>query len=60
VPLKPPAGCLIVDQHQQTTVPGIYAIGRSFLIYIRLPWLPDMPAVAATHLHHTLPRNLKA
>lgn len=52
-------GCLAVDQHQQTTVPGLYAIGDVVSDLHQIAVSTGHAAVAATHLHHELPRNLK-
>jgi thioredoxin reductase (NADPH) len=53
------AGCLIVDQNQQTTVPGLYAIGDVVSDLHQIAVGTGHAAIAATHLHHELPRNLK-
>jgi thioredoxin reductase (NADPH) len=53
-------GCLVVDQHQQTTVPGAYAIGDVVSDLHQIAVATGHAAVAATHLHHTLARNLKS
>lgn len=41
-------GCLKVDEHQRTTVDGIYAAGDAVSDCIKLPSQPAMPA---THIH---------
>jgi thioredoxin reductase (NADPH) len=52
-------GCLIVDPHQQTTVRGLYAIGDVVSDLHQIAVGTGHAAVAATHLHHSLSRNLK-
>lgn len=52
-------GTLLVDAHQQTTVDGLYAIGDVVSDLHQLAVGTGHAAVAATHVHHTLPRNLK-
>ena len=52
-------GGLIVNQHQQTTVPGLYAIGDVVSDLHQIAVGTGHAAVAATHLHRELPRNLK-
>jgi thioredoxin reductase (NADPH) len=51
-------GCLIVDQHQQTTVSGVYAIGDVVSDLHQIAVATGHAAVAATHVHHALERNL--
>ena len=53
------AGALIVNQHQETTVPGLYAIGDVVSDLHQIAVGTGHAAVAATHLHRELPRNLK-
>ncbi|MBV9457524.1 MAG: NAD(P)/FAD-dependent oxidoreductase, partial [Bradyrhizobium sp.] len=50
-------GSLSVDQHQQTTVPGLYAIGDVVSDLHQIAVATGHAAVAATHIHHELPRN---
>jgi thioredoxin reductase (NADPH) len=52
-------GCLTVDQHQQTTVEGLYAIGDVASDLHQIAVGAGHAAVAAAHLHHALPRNLR-
>jgi thioredoxin reductase (NADPH) len=52
-------GCLIVDQHQQTTVDGLFAIGDVVSDLHQIVVAAGHAAVAATRVHNTMPRNLK-
>jgi thioredoxin reductase (NADPH) len=52
-------GTLLVDPHQQTTVSGLYAIGDVVSDLHQLAVGTGHAAGTATHVHHTLPRNLK-
>jgi thioredoxin reductase (NADPH) len=51
-------GCLEVDAHQQTTVEGLYAIGDVVSDLHQIAVGTGHAAVAATHVHNSLPRNL--
>jgi thioredoxin reductase (NADPH) len=53
------AGCLEVDAHQQTTVPGLYAIGDVVSDLHQIAVAIGHAAVAATHVHNGLPRNFR-
>jgi thioredoxin reductase (NADPH) len=53
------AGCLEVDAHQQTCVAGLYAIGDVVSDLHQIAVATGHAAVAATHLHNALPRNLR-
>jgi thioredoxin reductase (NADPH) len=53
------SGCLLVDQHQQTNVPGLYAIGDVVSDLHQITVGTGHAATAAAHLHHQLPRNPK-
>jgi thioredoxin reductase (NADPH) len=53
------AGCLVVDQHQQTSVPGLYAIGDVVSDLHQITVGTGHAATAAVHLHRQLPRNPK-
>lgn len=53
-------GCLRVDQHQQTSVEGLYAVGDVASDLHQIAVGAGHAAVAAAHLHHALPRNLRA
>ncbi|WP_244659244.1 NAD(P)/FAD-dependent oxidoreductase [Bradyrhizobium guangdongense] len=50
-------GCLDVDEHQQTTVPGIYAAGDVVSDLHQIAVGTGHAAIAATHIHKTLPPN---
>jgi thioredoxin reductase (NADPH) len=52
-------GSLIVNQHQESSVAGLYAIGDVVSDLHQITVGTGHAAVAATHLHHQLPRNLK-
>jgi len=51
-------GCLLVDNKQQTTVPGIYAAGDVVSDLHQVVVAEGHAAVAATALHNSLPLNL--
>jgi len=53
-------GCLLVDQHQQTSVAGLCAIGDVVSDLHQIAFGTGHATVAAAHLHQTLPRNLKS
>jgi thioredoxin reductase (NADPH) len=50
-------GTLRVDNHQQTTVPGLYAVGDVVSDLHQLAVATGHAAVAATAVHNRLPRN---
>ena len=50
-------GCLDVDEHQQTTVPGIYAAGDVVSDLHQIAVGTGHAAIAATHIHKMLPPN---
>jgi thioredoxin reductase (NADPH) len=52
-------GCLEVDAHQQTTVAGLYAIGDVVSDLHQIAVGTGHAAIAATHIHNRLPRNLR-
>jgi hypothetical protein len=52
-------GCLEVDAHQQTTVKGLYAVGDVVSDLHQIAVGTGHAAVAATHIHNSLPRNLR-
>lgn len=51
-------GCLETDHHQRTGVKGIYAIGDVVSDLHQIAVGAGHAAVAATHIHNSLPRNL--
>jgi thioredoxin reductase (NADPH) len=53
------AGCLIVDDHLQTTVPGLYAAGDIVSDLHQIAVGTGHAAIAATHIHNNLPRNFR-
>ena len=52
-------GCLKVDAHQGTSVDGLYAAGDVVSDLHQIAVATGHAAVAATHIHHCLPRNLR-
>jgi thioredoxin reductase (NADPH) len=52
-------GCLEVDAHQQTTVERLYAVGDVVSDLHQIAVGTGHAAVAATHIHHSLPRNFR-
>ena len=54
-----PVGCLEVDAHQQTTVGRLYAVGDVVSDLHQIAVGTGHAAVAATHIHNSLPRNFR-
>ncbi|MEO8322281.1 MAG: NAD(P)/FAD-dependent oxidoreductase [Bradyrhizobium sp.] len=52
-------GCLEVDSHQRTTVAGIYAAGDVVSDLHQIAVATGHAAVAATHIHKSLPDNFE-
>jgi len=52
-------GELVVDRHQQTTVPGLYAVGDVTRGLNQISVAAGQAAVAATRLHSRLPRRMR-
>jgi thioredoxin reductase (NADPH) len=50
-------GCLKVDAHQRTSIEGLYAAGDVVSDLHQIAVATGHAAVAATHIHHCLPRN---
>jgi thioredoxin reductase (NADPH) len=50
---------LVVDQHQCTTVPGLYAIGDVVQGLNQIAVAAGQAAIAATHIHNCLPPSLR-
>jgi thioredoxin reductase (NADPH) len=48
-------GCLVVDEHQQTTVEGLYAAGDVVSDLHQISVATGHAAIAATHIHRALP-----
>lgn len=56
----PDCGELIVDEHQRTTVPGLYAVGDVVRGLNQISVAMGQGAVAATNMHATLPQRWRA
>ena len=54
-----PIGTLIVDDHQQTSIEGLYAAGDVVSDLHQLSVATGHAALAATAIHNALPRNLR-
>jgi len=52
-------GCLIVNEHLQTTVPELYAVGDVVSDLHQIAVGACHAALAATHVHNRLPRNFR-
>jgi thioredoxin reductase (NADPH) len=52
-------GCLSVSEHQETTVSGLYAVGDVVSDLHQIAVATGHAAVAATHIHNSLPRNFR-
>ncbi|HZF98983.1 MAG TPA: NAD(P)/FAD-dependent oxidoreductase [Pseudoxanthomonas sp.] len=52
-------GALIVDDHQMTSVEGLYAIGDVVSALNQISVAVGQAAIAATAIHNALPRNLR-
>jgi thioredoxin reductase (NADPH) len=52
-------GTLMVDEHQRTSVPGLYAAGDVVADLHQLGVATGHAAIAATDIHNSLPRNLR-
>lgn len=50
-------GCLITDNHQCTSVPGLYAAGDITLDLSQISVATGQAAIAATAIHNSLPPN---
>jgi thioredoxin reductase (NADPH) len=48
-----------VDSHQRTTVDGIYAAGDVVSDLHQITVATGHAAIAATHIHKSLPKNFK-
>jgi thioredoxin reductase (NADPH) len=53
------SGCLFVDEHQRTSVEGLYAAGDVVSDLDQLAVATGHAAVAATAIHNSLPRNFR-
>jgi thioredoxin reductase (NADPH) len=52
-------GCLEVDSHQRTTIPGIYAAGDVVSDLHQIAVATGHAAIAATHIHKSLGENFR-
>jgi thioredoxin reductase (NADPH) len=52
-------GCLKVDEHQRTTVEGLYAAGDVVSDLHQIAVATGHAAIAATHIHKQLPPNFR-
>jgi thioredoxin reductase (NADPH) len=52
-------GDIVVDAHQQTTVPGLYAIGDVVNALNQISVALGHAAIAATAVHNRLPENFR-
>jgi thioredoxin reductase (NADPH) len=50
-------GCLYADEHQRTSVSGLYAAGDVTVELHQISVAIGQAAIAATHIHNTLPPN---
>ena len=53
-------GCLRVDEHQRTSVEGLYAAGDVVSDLHQIAVATGHAAIAATHIHKSLPAGLRA
>ena len=51
------SGCFKVDEHHRTTVDGLYAAGDVVSDLHQIAVATGHAAIAATHIHNSLPRN---
>jgi thioredoxin reductase (NADPH) len=51
------AGCLLVDDHQRTDVPNLYAVGDVTMELHQISVATGQAAIAATDVHNHLPPN---
>jgi thioredoxin reductase (NADPH) len=52
-------GCLKVDGHQRTTIEGLYAAGDVVSDLHQIAVATGHAAIAATHIHKSLPCNFR-
>jgi len=55
-----PAGDIVVDAHMRTSVPGLYAAGDIVAALNQVSVAVGHAAIAATHIHNSLPPELRA
>jgi len=53
------AGCLFADGHMRTSVPSLYAAGDITLGLDQISVATGQAAIAATHIHNSLPPNYR-
>lgn len=58
--INPDCGELLVDEHQRTSVPDLYAIGDVVRGLNQISVAAGQAAVAATNIHATLPQRWRA
>ena len=54
-----PDGALLVDKHQQTSIPGLYAAGDVASELDQIAVAFGHAAIATTHIHNALPKNFR-
>jgi len=54
-----PDSNLILDEHQQTSIPGLYAAGDAANSLHQIGVAVAQAAIAATHIHNNLPANYR-
>src|SRR5215813_1372198 len=52
-------GCLFADEHMRTSVPNLYAAGDITLGLDQISVATGQAAIAATHIHNSLPPNYR-
>ena len=52
-------GCLFVDAHQRTGIPGLYAAGDITVELSQISVAVGQAAIAATDIHNSLPHNFR-
>jgi thioredoxin reductase (NADPH) len=50
-------GCIFVDEHQRTSIDGLYAAGDVVTDLDQIAVATGHAAIAATHIHNSLPKN---
>src|SRR5579883_764349 len=53
------SGCFKVDEHQRITIDGLYAAGDVVSDLHQIAVATGHAAIAATHIHNSLPRNFR-
>lgn len=52
-------GCIFVDEHQRTSVDGLYAAGDVVTDLDQIAVATGHAAIAATDIHNSLPKNFR-